>query len=124
MKTYTLTAALLLIPFFAFAQFGVVDDFFGNIMTFINDVLVPLIFAVALFMFVYGMYKYFIYKGATSSVAEEEGKNLMIYAIVAFVLMISIWGIVNLLAGGLQEGLGTQNNINPSSLPKGPQVGG
>lgn len=88
------------LPVVALAQFGEINTFAGKILTFINDVLIPGIFAIALLMFIWGMFKFFILKGHEDD-AQKEGKNLMIYAIVGFVLMVSIFGIVNLVANGL-----------------------
>ena len=48
---------------------------------------------------------------------KEKGKDLAIYAIVAFVLMVSIWGIVNLIAGGL--GFSGQPLQNTPKTPTG-----
>lgn len=97
------TGAVLLpfTPMVAFAQeFGQINTFIGKITTFINNTLVPLIFGIALLVFIWGMFRFFIWNGHTDE-GKEQGKSLMLYAVVAFVLMVSIWGIVNLIAGGL-----------------------
>lgn len=85
-------------PLVALAQFGEINTFIGRITTFINNTLIPLVFAIALLVFIWGMFRLFIHKNAEEA---EQGKQLAMYAIVAFVLMVSIWGIVNLIAGGL-----------------------
>lgn len=89
---------LPLAPMVALAQFGEINTFIGRITTFINNTLIPLVFAIALLVFIWGMFRLFIHKNAEEA---EQGKQLAVYAIVAFVLMVSIWGIVNLIAGGL-----------------------
>lgn len=118
--TYVSALAIFLVPVVTFAQFDGIDTFFLNIMTFINNILIPLVFAAALLMFVYGMYRYFIQGGANDA-DRETGRSLMISAIVGFVLMVSIWGIVNLLANGLGESLGPNN---APTIPRGPTIGG
>lgn len=100
-------ALVLFTPVLAFAQFGEINSFLGNISSFINNTLIPLLFAVALFFFLYGAFKFFIRPGADD---KEEGKTYMIYAIAGFVLMVSVFGIVNLIAGGL--GFSDEENIN------------
>ncbi len=98
--------ASFIFPVVAAAQyFGPIDGFLGRVVGFINGVLVPLIFTLALLFFIYGMFKYFIANGDSDS-DRETGRELMISAVIGFVLMVSIWGIVNLVAGGLQAGLG------------------
>lgn len=97
---YTLALALMVLPGVAAAQFGGINDFIGDISSFINGTLIPLVFAVALLVFIYGIFKYFILGGGDED-SREEGKKLMVYAIVGFVIMVSVFGIVNLIAGGL-----------------------
>lgn len=94
-------SVLPFLPMVALAQeFGQINTFVGRITTFINNTLVPLVFGVALLVFIWGMFRFFILNAHTDD-GKKQGKDLMIYAIVGFVLMVSIWGIVNLLANGL-----------------------
>ncbi len=87
------------LPVVALAQeFGQINTFIGKITTFINNTLIPLVFGIALLVFIWGMFRFFINNGAEE---KEQGKQLAMWAVVAFVLMVSIWGIVNLIAGGL-----------------------
>ncbi len=116
MKRIAIVGSLFALPVMALAQFGTVDTFFNNISGFINSVLIPLIFAIALLVFLYGVFKYFILGGGNES-AREEGKQLVMYAIVGFVLMVSIWGIVNIIAGGLFP------DNTPPNTPSGPDIG-
>lgn len=120
MKTYIVAVAILCVPTLALAQFGSIDAFLLNISTFINNILIPLVFALSLLMFIYGMFRYFI-QGGDNSGDREVGQELMVWSIVGFVLMVSIWGIVNLLSSGLQEGLGTEND-RLNTLPTGPII--
>lgn len=96
----TATSTIFLLPVIALAQFGEVDTFIGNITTFVNNTIIPLIFAAALVIFIWGMFQYFV-RGGHSEDSQEKGKQLMLWATVGFVMMVSIWGIVNLVAGGL-----------------------
>ncbi len=91
----------LLTPMVVFAQGELtnVEGFLGNIVEFMNGTLVPLVFAVAFLVFIWGMFKTFILGGSDPG-KQEEGKQLMLYAIVGFVIMVSLWGIVNLLSEG------------------------
>ena len=98
----TTLLAPLFIPLFAFAQAGElteVSGFIKNFILFMNTTLVPFIFAVAFLVFLWGMFKYFILGGHDTE-KQDEGKDLMLYAIIGFVVMVSMWGIVNLLSSG------------------------
>lgn len=90
-------------------ELGGVSNFLGNIVTFINSTLVPLIFAIAFLLFIWGVAQYFILS-RDSEEAKEKGRDYMIWGIAGFVIMVSVWGIVNLLSSGL--GLTDQNIQN------------
>lgn len=100
--------ALMALPLVTFAQFGEINDFLDDVSSFINGTLIPLVFAIALFTFIYGMFKYFI-MGGDDDGNRQTGRQLMLYSIVGFVAMVSIFGIVNLIAGGL--GFSDEENI-------------
>ena len=112
---YTLALVLVVLPGVAFGQFGEINSFLDDVSTFINGTLIPLVFAVALLMFIYGIFKYFILGGADDD-EREAGKKLMLWAIVGFVVMVSVFGIVNLIAGGL----GFSNDENIQNIPNVP----
>lgn len=93
-------SALALAPALALAQFGEINDFLGDISSFINGTLIPLLFALALLLFLWGVFSYFIL-GKTDETKREDGKQYMLWAVIGFVIMVSIFGVVNLIAGGL-----------------------
>ena len=107
-------------PAVAFAQFGTINTFIGKIATFVNQTLIPLILTIALLVFVYGMFEYFIRGGADEG-KRAEGRGLIIGAVVGFVAMVVIWGVVNLVAGGVKTGLGTDTSTL-QNVPTGPNV--
>jgi hypothetical protein len=70
----------------------------GNmILTVINGVLVPVLFAVAFIVFLYGIAKAYIFS-AGSETEVAKGHKLILWGLIAFVVMISIWGLVNVVA--------------------------
>ncbi len=107
---------LLPVPALAVAELatGSIGLFIGNIVRFMNNILVPLVFAIAFLVFIWGMFQTFILGGADEE-KQKAGKSLMLYAIVGFVLMVSIWGIVNLVSSGF--GL---TDTGPTIIPRGP----
>ncbi len=69
----------------------------STILYIINNVLVPVLFAVAFIVFLYGIVlKYIFSQGDPGKVAE--GHKLLLWGLIAFVVMISLWGLVNVVA--------------------------
>lgn len=69
----------------------------STILYIINNVLVPVLFAVAFIAFLWGIVsKYIFSHGDPAKVAE--GHKLILWGIIAFVVMISLWGLVNVVA--------------------------
>lgn len=71
------------------------------IINLINNVLVPVLFAVAFIVFLWGAFDTFIL-GHQSEEVKEKGKNLMLWGLIGFFVMVSVWGLVNLLTGSIQ----------------------
>jgi len=63
----------------------------------INAVLVPLLFAIAFIMFLYGVAETYIFSHGDPD-KVKEGHKLVLWGVVGFVVMISLWGLVNVVA--------------------------
>ncbi len=101
----TIVAALL--PAIAFAaQINNINDIGAFIVTTINSLIVPVLFAIAFVVFLFGAFQAFIL-GHNSDDAHKKGKNLMLYGLVGFFVMVSVWGLVNILTGTI--GFGNTN---------------
>ena len=88
----------LFLPALAFAASPSVSyftDFLTQIQSFISAA-IPVIFALAFLVFLWGIFKAFILGGSDEE-KQSEGKKLMLYAIIGFVVLVSVWGIVNLV---------------------------
>lgn len=81
------------------------QTFLINISKFLNDTLVPSLLALATLVFLWNVAKYFIMEGGNEE-AHEKARSYAIWGIAAFVVIVSLWGIVNLLV----RGLGFQGN--------------
>jgi hypothetical protein len=108
------TASVL--PVFALAQTEDIQGLGQTIIDLINGVFVPLIFALAFLVFLWGVFQYFIVGGADEE-KREQGRSLMIWGLIGFFVMVSVWGLVNLLVNTI--GL---DNGGPT-LPSGPDTG-
>ncbi len=98
------TLAAFALPLVSLAQsVRNVSDAGTLIINTINNVLVPVLFAVAFIVFLWGAFTTFIL-GATSDEVKEKGKNLMLWGLIGFFVMVSIWGLVNILTGTISFG--------------------
>ncbi len=61
--------------------------------------------AIAFIVFLWGVYKYFIY-GADNETERATGKQFVLWGIIGFVVILSVWGLVAIVSGtlGLQLG--------------------
>ena len=88
---------------------GSVGQFMGGVLTFIDNIVIPVILGLAFLMFVWGVFKFFILGGSDEE-AQAKGKSLMIYAVAGFVLILSFYGIVNIITNGIGAGGDTVDN--------------
>ena len=113
------TFAALALPLVSFAAVNNISDVGTFIINTINNILVPVLFAVAFIVFLWGAFTTFIL-GAGSEDVREKGKNLMLWGLIGFFVMVSIWGLVNILTGTVTFG----NNAGPDTPTSGVQIGG
>jgi len=87
-------------PALAFAQVNAtnVSTLGQGLIGLINNVAVPLLFALAFIVFIWGVFQYFI-AGGHDEEKRETGKSLMLWGIIGFFVMVSVWGLVNILRG-------------------------
>jgi|SRR3989338_6185524 len=62
----------------------------------IGKSVIPFIFAIAMVMFIWGAVKFFIIE-ADEEAKRAQGKQFMIWGIIALTVMISVWGLVGIL---------------------------
>ncbi len=77
----------------------------GTVIGFINDWLVPVLIAIAFIVFLWGVFNYFIL-GAADADKRKEGREFVLWGIIGFVIIFSLWGLVNLVSDTI--GLGGQ----------------
>jgi hypothetical protein len=84
-----------------------IESLIGGIPKFIDSVLVPLVFALAFITFLWGVYTYFI-AGAASDEQRETGRKFVMWSVIAFVVMLSLGGIIMVLQNSLGLTSGTR----------------
>lgn len=91
-----ITTIFTLVPLVSHAQS--LQVLLTNVLTFINDVLIPFILAIGFLFFVFNVVRYFVFQ-STSDEGREKAKALATYSVLGFVVILVFWGIVNIFAG-------------------------
>jgi len=109
-----LTPALLVFPVVVSAQTDVsyFSNFAAQLAAFVSGPLTTLLIAAAVLMFIWGVLKSFVFGDSAS---HEEGRKFMVWAVIAFVVIFSLWGIVRLL--GTSLGINQNAPIAPPAVP-------
>lgn len=123
MKKILFAVLGMLMPVFAFAQgnptapipgnpdFGQVSDILGYTLSVLSMV-VPIVLVLALIYFIWNVIQY-----VTSKDEEERGaaKSAMIYGLIGFFVVLSVWGLVNLI--GIVTGVKTGGSVPAPCIP-------
>ena len=120
-KALAISTLAFALPLVSSAALNNVSDVGSFVINTINNIVVPVLFAIAFIFFLWGAFETFIL-GANSEGVKEKGRNLMLWGLIGFFVMVSVWGLVNILTGTISFG----NNTGPSGgVPSaGVQVGG
>lgn len=90
-----------------------INQYRNSIIWIINEVLVPLLFAIAFFVFIYGVYHYFIL-GAANPEKRKDGSRFILWGIIGFVVILSVWGLVFVV----RETLGLDSSFAKPPIPQ------
>ena len=86
-----------------------------NLLTYFTCIIyksvIPLVFALAVLMFVWGVVQYVI--NSAEEAKKEKGRQFMLWGIIALTVMVSIWGLVKIVGGTF----GVDNPIIPQVSP-------
>jgi len=89
-----------------------------SIIKFLSDTLangiIPLLIGLAVVGFIYGIIQYFL--NSENEEKRKKGKEFMLWGIIALFVIISFWGIVNILQNTFTKDVKTEVHI-----PKIPQ---
>jgi len=81
----------------------------GYVTCIIEQSVIPLLFAVAVAFFIWGVVQ-FIWQGAGEEAKRTQGKQHMIWGIIALAVMLGVWGLVSIVGGTF--------GLNTSVLPQ------
>ncbi|MDR3548865.1 MAG: pilin [Candidatus Pacebacteria bacterium] len=119
--------AAAFVPALAFAETSSsvtnLTSLFQLALSFINSIAVPIIFAIAFVVFLIGIFRYFI-QGAGNAEKTAEGRQFLLWSLIGFFVMVSVWGLVNLFLGTLnlnsaQPSIPTFSNTTSGSSSSG-----
>lgn len=94
MRKYALIAAAYLLPVVVFAQGAGVEGLLNKLARWIN-IATPIVFALALLAFFWGLAVYIFNAGDEEK--RKQGKDIMIWGVIALFVMVSVFGIVRIL---------------------------
>ncbi len=104
MKKYIITSmtVALATPFLAFAaaQVNSISSAGSFVIHIINGVLVPVLMSFAFIVFIWGIFSAFILNAGDEE-KRKKGKMIMMYGLIGFFVMLSVWGLVHLLTGSV-----------------------
>ena len=114
-----LVGGTVFMPMLAFA--GTTSPNFSYVTAFLQGItnvlgfLTPIIFAIAILYFFWGLAKFIMAAGDEE--ARAAGKSIMLWGIVALFVMVSVYGLIQILANIVGA-----NNAATVNLPKIPNV--
>jgi Kef-type K+ transport system membrane component KefB len=71
---------------------------------FLLDTIIPIMITVAVIYFFWGLAKYILESEKTDK--KEEGRNIMIYGLIALFVMLSVWGLIGAIGATFDIGQG------------------
>jgi hypothetical protein len=116
-KSLLATVGAFALPFVALAQTGGSSDGIRHLLGIaagIIQALIPIVIGLAVLVFLWGVLQYVL---RSSDAGKDEGRNFMLWGIIALFVMVSVWGLVNIL----RDSLGL--NLATPTAPRIPEVG-
>ncbi len=82
-----------------------VQSYAGSVIGIINYVLIPVLLAIAFFMFLFGVMQAYVFSKG-SEAAVTKGHQLVLWGAVGFTIVLSVWGLVALVGSTFGLGVG------------------
>ena len=65
-----------------------------KVVGFVDDAIIPLLFALAFLAFLTGVLRYFFFEGEEN---KQKGRQFALWGMIGLVVMFGVWGIVKLI---------------------------
>ena len=117
MKSKISILTLALAPFLASAQeftFSRTIDGFLAYLIYLGGRIMPLLILAALVLFLFGIVRLFFFK--SDGADGKKNRDFVLYGIVALFVMVSVWGLVNILRSTFS--LDNRNVPPPPAIPQ------
>lgn len=111
---FAILFSVLTLPSFAFALLDNTDEFFRSALDILRTLIIPLVFALAMLFFFWGIANYIRKEGHE----KDEAKKVMIWGVIALFVMVSVWSLVVLIGDELGLQQADDFNIPGFNLPK------
>lgn len=119
-KGFAATAFVFALPLISFAQGGPTstggDEGVKKLIGMVGGIvqaLIPIVIGLGVLVFLWGVLKYVL---NSSDAGKAEGRTFMLWGIIALFVMVSVWGLVNILRDSLEL------NTNTPTAPAIPKV--
>jgi len=112
MKKFVIPAGVLLLPGIALA--ATLEDVLNKFGDLIN-IAGPIVVGLALLYFFWGLANYIF--SSDDPEKKESGRNIMIWGVIALFVMVSVWGLVNVISSTFNLDTSTPD------IPKIPGIG-
>jgi ABC-type phosphate transport system permease subunit len=115
---FAVSTSIFLAPVFVFAQSQAgIQGLLQLVMNLISG-LIPIVIGLAVLAFLWGVLQYVVAKDEDK---QKEARGVMLYGIIALFVMVSVWGLVNILGDTI---FGNSSGVyQPPSPPGIPGTG-
>lgn len=92
-----------------------IQDILGIIRDLLNSA-IPFIVGLTIFVIIWGIFQYVVH-GAEEE-KRAEGRQFVLWGIIGVFMMLSVWGLVNVLVNTFE----LDDDIDPDTIPKVPEL--
>lgn len=113
LKSIVATSAVFALPLITLAGQTTGNDGIKHLISTAGGIiqaLIPIVIGLGVLVFLWGVLKYVL---NSSDAGKAEGRTFMLWGIIALFVMVSVWGLVNILRDSL--------NLNPAT-PTAPAI--